>query len=270
MVDRFHSLAQGLLKKDLSEISTQEMQALADQYPFFSPFHFLDLKKKEGQTEAYNSQFSKSILYYHDPLTFEQFIHPVPDIGFDKVGLEFPESPIEETHSSFVEESSDLLPIESNPEWATPLPEIARQEPEPSSQAPIAPARAAADTEAFTFEPFHTVDYFASQGIKVSNTPASDDKFGKQVKSFTDWLKTMKKLPLSELAIQPTTVVDKGVESLAEHSVQDAEVVPESMAEVWAKQGNLPRAKEVYHKLSLQNPGKSAYFAAKIHELNVS
>jgi hypothetical protein len=39
------------------------------------------------------------------------------------------------------------------------------------------------------------------------------------------------------------------------------------MAEVWEKQGNLVKAKETYEKLSLLNPDKSSYFAAKIEHL---
>jgi hypothetical protein len=40
------------------------------------------------------------------------------------------------------------------------------------------------------------------------------------------------------------------------------------MAEVWLKQGNKEKAADVYRKLSLRNPSKSAYFAAKIESLN--
>ncbi|MBC7903805.1 MAG: hypothetical protein H7Y27_10290, partial [Gemmatimonadaceae bacterium] len=46
------------------------------------------------------------------------------------------------------------------------------------------------------FEPFHTVDYFASQGIKTDKQEDNpQDRLGKQLKSFTGWLKSMKKLP---------------------------------------------------------------------------
>jgi len=118
-----------------------------------------------------------------------------------------------------------------------------------------------------TFEPFHTVDYFASQGIKLSQTEASNDRFGKQVKSFTEWLKTMKKLPTTAITQNTDGVGEKKVANLAAHSLQNADVVTESMAEVWVKQGNIQKASEVYNKLSLQNPSKKAYFAAKIESL---
>jgi hypothetical protein len=44
-------------------------------------------------------------------------------------------------------------------------------------------------------------------------------------------------------------------------------VVTEAMAEVWEKQGNKEKAVAIYTKLSLLDPSKSVYFAAKIEEL---
>ena len=115
------------------------------------------------------------------------------------------------------------------------------------------------------FEPLHATDYFASQGIKLSSEPAADDKFGKQLKSFTEWLKTMKRLPAAEIAAR--IPLDKEVEKMAEKSDQQVEVVTESMAEVLVDQGKLDKAIALYEKLSLQNPSKLSYFAARIKEL---
>ena len=118
------------------------------------------------------------------------------------------------------------------------------------------------------FEPFHTVDYFASQGIRLSQEEISRDKFGKQLKSFTEWLKTMKRLPAQTAPLDAVT--EEKLEHLAEDSVHNPEVVTETMAEVWLKQGNTQKAIETYNKLSLQNPSKSAYFAALIENLKRS
>jgi hypothetical protein len=60
------------------------------------------------------------------------------------------------------------------------------------------------------------------------------------------------------------------VENLATHSVDDTDVVTEAMAEVWLKQGNIEKAIETYNKLSLLNPAKRAFFAAKIDNLKRS
>jgi hypothetical protein len=78
----------------------------------------------------------------------------------------------------------------------------------------------------------------------------------------------MKRLPLTELGKSVDPKEERKVEQIAGQSLTSEEVVTEAMAEVWIKQGNTTKAKEVYHKLSLLEPSKSAYFASKISELN--
>jgi hypothetical protein len=116
-------------------------------------------------------------------------------------------------------------------------------------------------------EPLHTVDYFASQGIKISADIEGQDRLSIRLRSFTDWLKTMKKIHPEKLES-----MDQGAQSaiqhIAEHSNEAKEVVTEAMAEVFAKQGLHHKAVEVYRKLSLLNPDKRVYFAAKISKLN--
>lgn len=118
-----------------------------------------------------------------------------------------------------------------------------------------------------TFEPYHTIDYFASQGILLKEDDKPKDKFGRQLKSFTEWLKAMKKLPESGITAPPPAPEDHRVTKLAEHSITDSQVVTEAMADVWEKQGNHDKAIDTYRKLSLLDPAKSAYFAAKIEQL---
>lgn len=129
------------------------------------------------------------------------------------------------------------------------------------------PLRPTQEKQEMLFEPFHTVDYFASQGIKLKLEDKPQDKFGQQLKSFTDWLKTMKRLPVTEIVAKAEPASEKKVEQLAEHSLEEKEVLTEAMAEVWVKQGNPEKAREIYRKLSLLDPTKSAYFAAKIEGL---
>ncbi|MBL7763974.1 MAG: hypothetical protein JNL23_11160 [Chitinophagaceae bacterium] len=117
------------------------------------------------------------------------------------------------------------------------------------------------------FEAFHTVDYFASQGIKLKMDELPKDKFGQQLKSFTEWLKVLKKTTPTEIAKQVDKKTEEKVITLAEHSLENRDVVTEAMAEVWIKQGNRQKAIELYNKLSLQNPAKSSYFAALIEQL---
>ncbi|HSK13998.1 MAG TPA: hypothetical protein VK907_12345, partial [Phnomibacter sp.] len=116
-------------------------------------------------------------------------------------------------------------------------------------------------------EPYHTVDYFASQGIKAEQAAENKEptKLDEQVKSFTEWLKSMKKL-----SYQPATnYVDPRVDSQAVKSLSDKDIVTEAMAEVWAKQGKYEQAAQVYAKLMLLHPEKTHYFAARLQDLNV-
>jgi len=122
------------------------------------------------------------------------------------------------------------------------------------------------ETEMVSFEPLHTVDYFASQGIKLSEEALSNDQLGKQVKSFTAWLKSMKKLHPGQLPEQ-NEVIEKLIQTSSEASNQSVNVLTEAMAEVLVKQGKSEKAIEMYQKLSLLNPSKSAYFAAKIESI---
>ncbi len=120
--------------------------------------------------------------------------------------------------------------------------------------------------EALIFEPLFATDYFASQGIKLSEEVMPSDKLGKQLKSFTEWLKTMKKVHESKLPAG-NEALDMSVQTLAEKSNLEEDVITETMAEVFLQQGKLHKAKEIYEKLSLLNPSKNAYFAAKIEQI---
>ncbi len=118
------------------------------------------------------------------------------------------------------------------------------------------------------FEPYHTIDYFASQGININKIePEPTDRFGKQLKSFTEWLKGMKKLPQASVDTMMAENEESRVVAAAFHSVETKEIITETMAEVFEKQGLKEKALDVYTKLSLQNPSKSAYFASKIEAL---
>lgn len=111
------------------------------------------------------------------------------------------------------------------------------------------------------FEPYHTIDYFASLGIKI-DLNALDDKLGKQLKSFTSWLKTMKRLPVKEDDSTDTDLIAVKTD----HSLENSAVVTEAMAEVLIKQGKKEQAIEILQKLSLLYPEKSHYFVAQIEQ----
>lgn len=347
MSGRIHVLARELFGKDTVEACTlQEIEELAQRYPYFAPAQFLLLQKlKEENAPGYVQQLQKAVLYYHNPLEFEYFINRgkfETELPLEETVEESEEAPHVQTAS---DEASSELPgqddsVQPGDEYVSAAPAInetpAADEPQqvhqwPAEQPSAEPEpQSAGENERLTtnvttslsqeyndelpgdtiddtgevqtavvdeemqekiekvlqqeeqqigqppknntlvFEPYHTVDYFASQGIKLSQAEASSDKFGRQLKSFTEWLKTMKRLPAGEVGKNMDNTSESRVEHLAQHSVHDSSVVTEAMAEVWIKQGNIEKAIETYNKLGLQNPSKKAYFAGLIENLKRS
>jgi hypothetical protein len=118
-------------------------------------------------------------------------------------------------------------------------------------------------------EPYHTIDYFASQGIKVDNALPGGDKLSVQLKSFTAWLKTMRKIGDLPVADDNNSAEIKHVEivALAEDSLVNNEILTENMVDVLLAQGRTNDAVATLQKLSLMNQEKSAYFAARIEKI---
>lgn len=310
MSERIHVLAQQLFgKASVDECSLQEVKDLANRYPYFAPAQFLLLEKlKKENAPEYTAQLQKSVLFYHNPLEFEYFISSdrfetevdfeesfQPDAVIDEQEqiTEATISPSEEIIAPVIEETvqeetieppaeavipeeveiheetvnsveEEITPPQVEDEMAENIERVLQQEEKQVKEA-VAPS-----ANDLVFEPYHTVDYFASQGVKLSQEESTKDKFGKQLKSFTDWLKTMKRLPAKQISPTIDTASESKVQHLAADSVHDADVVTEAMAEVWIKQGNREKAIETYNKLGLLNPSKKAYFAALIENLKRS
>lgn len=119
----------------------------------------------------------------------------------------------------------------------------------------------------FETEPYYTIDYFASQGIKFDYNKEPQDKLTTKMLKFTDWLKKMKSGKPEPAVIDEDPDLEKAIINIAENSNQSKEVVTETMAEVFAKQGKKEKAIQLYIKLSFLIPDKTTYFAAKIKEL---
>ena len=285
---QINKLVKSLLQKDsIEQCSKEELQQYADKHPYFGAAQLLLAKKmKVENDQQFDHQLQKTFLFFHNPLWVESLLN---ETGNAKITMPEPSKPDPEIAAPIItEEIITLAPIDEKEEIITPVVvdekviepiigtvteteqpvrvETFTEEPEikiaPFKEEPFDPSKAE-----LTFEPFHTVDYFASQGIKFKEEEKPKDKFGQQLKSFTDWLKTMKKLPVSEIAKNVQPDIEQKVDQLAEHSIKDRDVVTEAMAEVWEKQGNMAKAIEIYKKLSLLDPPKSTYFAAKIEGL---
>lgn len=262
---QINKLVKSLLQKDsLEQCSVSELQQFADRHPYFGAAQLLLTKKLQTENDTrYNEQLQKTFLFFHNPLWVEQLLNESGNATIEKprssetIKINFPEA-IQDINTEDEKNNSDIE-ISSN----EPFFDIPTLKSEPAETV----------KEELLFEPFHTVDYFASQGIKFRDDEKPKDKFGQQLKSFTDWLKTMKRLTVSDTnentdnKSELSAVQENKVEQLAEVSIANSEVFTEAMAEVWEKQGNPVKAVEIYSKLSLLDPSKSVYFAAKIEEL---
>lgn len=149
--------------------------------------------------------------------------------------------------------------------------------------------------------PIYTKDYFLQQGEKVSEEipleiselkdageMSEEDKSLMVVMSFSEWLlhfkntsekqkeetkdqkalKTMwQKEKLAAAMEEENEEIPETVFEMAVNSISKEEgLVSESLADIYIKQGKYDKAIEMYRKLSLRNPQKSAYFARKIEE----
>jgi hypothetical protein len=285
-----NKLVKSILQKDsLEDCSVDELQQLVNRYPYFSAAQVLLAKKLQGgNATLYNKQIEKASLFVQNPLWLEHLLYETGDAEtIDGSAREIITEP--KISNEVISEIKDQeLPAENKPIAEVPvLPEKKELQQETVLTVNEMEGNGSADKKPevvedssgvkiqrmdpskmdFLFQPYHTVDYFASQGIKFKDEEQPKDKFGRQLKSFTEWLKTMKRLPVAELTSSAEPASVKKVEQLAEHSLADREVITEAMAEVWEKQGNAVKAIEIYSKLSLLEPSKSAYFAAKIEEL---
>jgi hypothetical protein len=113
-------------------------------------------------------------------------------------------------------------------------------------------------------------DYFAAQGIELDLSKLPQDKFTQQLRSFTAWLKVIKNKDGADQTDQIATLgpdQEQMIAQIAEKANVPADILTESMAEIWEKQGNLKKAIATYEKLSFIFPEKSVYFASRIEHL---
>ena len=208
----------------------------------------------------------------HEEPIHEEPIHeePIHDEEKPFVLDEPEEQPVIAETPSAITAAVESQPIAEAQPAAEPQPAAETKPAAETVETAEAPKTAPAVTQDFLFEPYHTIDYFASQGIKLTLDENPEDKLGKQLKSFTEWLKTMRRLPQKDREVVPDRVMEEAIQTSAAHSIQGKDVLTETMAEVLAKQGMREKARAVYEKLSLLNPDKRAYFAAKIEQLNIS
>ena len=145
-------------------------------------------------------------------------------------------------------------------------------------------------------QPVFTDNYFQHQGIEVSDAipeKADEEEYEKSLlvmMGFDEWLLFLKKKneakkseeedkamlrsmwqreKLAAAMGEEDDNIPEAVFEMAINSIDKQDImVSEPLAEIHVKQGRYDKAIEIYRKLSLQNPEKKTYFAAKINHLN--
>jgi hypothetical protein len=263
--------------ESLEDITLDELRVFTERYPYSSIVHFLyTCKLKSIYHIDFPEAVTKTAIFFNDPYWLNFQLSEDTERGnIKKSGYEYnlqerkeeakPQlSGNVELESTWQDEDGYEYAEEKAEEIAAQLgEEQSNNEPFNFPQfKPSETVQADSLDQLIPIEPYHTVDYFASQGIKLSHS-FEKDELGTKVKSFTDWLRTMKKL-------QPETPEIRSSESLFpqlnKQEVQQPvhEIITEAMAEVYLKQGLKEKAIEVYNKLSLQNPANKHIFAAKL------
>jgi hypothetical protein len=263
--------------ESLEEMPLDELRVFTEKYPYSSIIHFLyTCKLKSIYHIEFPEAVTKTAIFFNDPYWLNFQLSEDTEMGnIKKSGYEY----------NLQERNEDVKPLlsgsaeapstwedEDGYEYTEDKDEVEATksiEEQPSIETfnfpqfkPSESIQVDSIDQLIPIEPYHTVDYFASQGIKLSHY-FEKDELGTKVKRFTEWLRTMKKL-------QPEAPEIRSTESLFPQlnkmEVQQPahEIITEAMAEVYLKQGLKDKAIEVYNKLSLQNPANKHIFAAKL------
>ena len=260
MLNPFGKLAGPLFQDQEKEnYNEKDLKELTDKYPFFSPGQLLYTKYlREKKDPAYDNQAEKAALYFNNPLWFSELLS-------EEEKVEVVDEPEKAIYPQPEESNNDELIVDNTISVFSGPP--ANEEKELKIE--FKPEKIIPANE-LVFEPYHTVDYFASQGIRQQVESKTSDRFGQQLKSFTDWLKTIRKMTPVEIAALTDSTSEEKVVKLASDSIENNDVETEAMADVWIKQGEKEKAIIIYNKLSLKNPSKSSYFAGLIENLKTS
>lgn len=248
-------LFESLFKRDIAASdNTEFLLHLTKEHPYFTAAQFFILQLTGENTAGYYKQAAKTALLFNNPFWLSFQLDQVKEKNTSNESLSksfrqnFTKTEEEDVYNED-ESLPELEPIHIN------------------LKLDAITSNSTALEEELLFQPLFTRDYFASQGIKLSDDILASDKLGSQLKSFTSWLKTMKQIHIGQLLSEGIEKGDTEIQHMAEKSNDKQEILTETMAEILIQQNRKDLAISLYRKLSLLDPAKSTYFAAKIDHL---
>lgn len=288
--------------QNLSEADVESIVALTETYPYFVPARYMEAANRHKEKPFTPPMMTMMQLYMGNWLLFSQFLQAA--LNGQEVPAEAPTAKTKKEQKKaqpaekvVVAETEVPVPeqVAADSPW--------EQEEEQEETATTAKAWEQEETEADGDEtlilPIYTEDYFMHQGVQVSNNiPVSDkepqfsreeDKSLMVMMSFSEWLNYFKsnkedaqeeqqeqkalksmwqKEKLAAAMEEENEEIPEKVFEMAVNSIaKEDDLVSESLAEIHIKQGKYDKAIDMYRKLSLRNPQKSAYFARKIEAI---
>lgn len=271
-------------KLSLAQVDPALWQQLAAEAPYFAPARFF---QAVTDTRERTSSAQTANLYFTNPLWLSLQLDEVPLVAKKEnriatlPPLQIPSVESVKEMMRKIDQAAETDLMEQEPEPDEYIEEADAVMETPDADSKIAgilssqladfkkPVEADATLDIETEKrKLHTIDYFASQGIKIDLSTIPQDKLTAHLRKFTDWLKQVKNTQATSSHDLGTSLeMEKAVAEGAKNSNETREILTETMADVLEKQGQVDKAIQLYIKLSFINPEKSSYFAAKIEQL---
>lgn len=268
---------------DPSANTPESLQQLATQYPYFAPAHlFYAHKLRQRSHGSATPQLVKTGLYFTNTYWLQWLLQEEPVVKKASLPTEEQAAPAVESVMATMRQIDKSDAVRDEPEE---LPEEGEETEREEEHEEILGSRLSgmltgqladfrkpvSEEDKLEIERekerLHTIDYFASQGIRIDLSQIPQDKLTSQLRKFTDWLKQMKNPGAPQTDPGSSIEMENAVAEIAKSSNVSREVLTEAMAEVLVKQGQVEKAIQLLIKLSFINPEKSSYFAARIEQL---
>lgn len=272
-----------------------ELEEIVRLFPYFQGGHILLARAfRNGNDVRFGSALKQAALHAGDRAHLKAVLEgngiPVAEVvlAVEQEPVEVEEALVTEIPREEPEQTVEpqVALSQQESEWIEPPPELAEADllaqimAYPEIQEPLQPDTLSAGGNT----------PFAEEKVEDVPQPASP-LVGKERHSFTEWLLLLdrsspgKTEPETTVPQEPETLIDTFIRTepriskpektaffspvnMARRSIEDKEdIVTETLARIYAEQGDVARAIRIYQKLSLQEPGKSRYFAALIEKL---
>jgi len=279
--------------KELNESTLSDIQELVDEYPFFQTARILLLKNLHQLDHIrFEPELKRSVLYVPDRTRLFELIHNLYPVTADSApepvaqAEETPEENREKKSSvdvtGKVESVGDYFGIEGvNETLQGGAVDFTFQ---PKKEV---------DQEVTSIPEDQLFDYEKSGGLEYSLNVYEHSLDVEQNRSFSDWLSVVgqntagnedkNKLPKAGRKNKTVSMIDNflsnqqsgekkerelemsGTKEIKEYNTFDGDdLMTETLAGIYIKQGHYDKAINIFEKLSLKYPEKSVYFAQQI------